>query len=57
MTCNVSLIKKHNRLKSMQVKVHSKKIQPTEVQLQFDPTDEHVRTIFSKSQGKRIELF
>jgi hypothetical protein len=41
----------------MQDKVHSKKIQPTEVQLQFDPTDEHVRTIFSKSQGKRIELF
>jgi hypothetical protein len=27
MTCNVSLIKEHNRLKGMQVRAHSRKIQ------------------------------
>ncbi len=41
----------------MQVKAHSKKIQLAKVQLQFDLTNEHVRTIFSKSQGKLVDLF
>ncbi len=57
MTCNASLIKEHNSLKGMQVKAHSKKIQLAKVQLQFDLTTEHVRTIFSKSQGKLVDLF
>jgi hypothetical protein len=38
MTCNASLIKERNRLKGMQVRVHSRKIQLAEVQLQFDLT-------------------
>jgi len=41
----------------MQVRAHSKKIQLVEVQLQFDPTNKHVRVILSISQGKVAELF
>jgi hypothetical protein len=41
----------------MQIKAHFRKIQLTEVQLQFDPTNEHVHVILSISQGKLVELF
>lgn len=57
MTCNASLIKECNCLKGMQIRVHSRKIQLAEVQLQSDPTNKHVCSILSKSQGKLVELF
>jgi hypothetical protein len=47
LTCNVSLVKEHDRLKRMQVRAHSTKIQLAEIQLQFDPTNEHVRAILT----------
>ncbi len=57
MTCNVSLVKERNHFKGMQIKAHSKKIQLAEVQLQSNPTNEHICAILSESQGKLVELF
>jgi hypothetical protein len=45
------------RLRGAQVRVHAKKIQLTKEQLQQDPTNEQVRDILSKSQGKLAEVF
>lgn len=55
--CNAFLLKEQNRLIGTQVKAHSKKIQLAEVQLQSEPTNEHVRGILHESQGRLAELF
>jgi hypothetical protein len=46
---NTRLVKERRRLREMQVRVHSKKIQLAKEQLQRDPTNEQVRDILSKS--------
>ncbi len=55
--CNARLAKERHRLRGAQVRKHAKKIQLVEVELQRDPTNEQVRDILSKSQGKLAEVF
>jgi hypothetical protein len=56
-SCNTRLTKERRRLKGAQVRVHAKKIQLAEEQLQRDPTNEQVRDILSELQGKLAEVF
>jgi hypothetical protein len=57
LACNTRLAKERRRLRGAQVRVHVKKIQLAEEQLQRDPTNEQVRDILSESQGKLAEVF
>jgi hypothetical protein len=57
LACNTRLTKERRRLRGAQVKVHVKKIQMAEEQLQWDPTNEQVQDILSESQGKLAEVF
>jgi hypothetical protein len=57
LACNIRLAKERRRLRGVQVRAHAKKIQLAEEQLQRDPTNEQVRDILSKSQGKLAEVF
>jgi hypothetical protein len=57
LACNTRLVKERRRLRRAQVRVHVKKIQLAEEQLQRDPTNKQVRDILSESQGKLAEVF
>jgi len=57
LACNTRLAKERRRLRGVQVRVHAKKIQLAEEQLQRDPTNEQVREILSESQAKLAEVF
>jgi hypothetical protein len=57
LACNAQLTKERRRLKGTHVRTHAKKIQLVEEQFQRDPTNEQVRDILSKSQGKMAKVF
>jgi hypothetical protein len=57
MACNTLLTKERNRLRGAQIRVHSKKIQLAKVQLQLDPTNEHILNILSELQRMLAECF
>jgi hypothetical protein len=57
LACNTRLAKERRHLRGVQVRVHAKKIQLAEEQLQRDPTNEQVREILSESQAKLAEIF
>lgn len=57
MRCNFCLSKERKRAQGACVRACSKKIQLAEIQLQRDPTNEEVRSIFSDSQSKLAEVF
>jgi hypothetical protein len=57
MHCNTRLARVKKRAQGTRVRTHAKKIQPVEIQVQKDLTNEEVRDIFSDSQGKLAEVF
>jgi hypothetical protein len=57
LACNMRLEKERHRLKGAQVRVHTKKIQLVEEQLQHDPTNAQVWDMLSESQIKLAEVF
>lgn len=56
-SCNARMSKEKKRARGARVKSCTKKIQPAEIQLQFDPSNEEVRSILSDAQGQLAEEF
>ncbi|CAK9266524.1 unnamed protein product [Sphagnum jensenii] len=57
MCCNMRLAKAKKHFRGFSVRMHTKKIQLAESQLQGDPTNEKVRDILSDSQAKLAEIY